>query len=160
MLYFTAKTLQELRTQYKSLAKKYHPDKNLDVDTTAIMQEINIEYELLFDRVVKHDGFSESRIKYERDLDPLFREKIHLIINIQNILIEVCGSWIWITGDTKPIRETLKKSGFLFSRKKLAWYWHAKGYRKFSSKLWTMQEIRVGYGSEQIQQDEQFLALS
>lgn len=33
------------------------------------------------------------------------------------------GCCIWVSGDTKPHRETLKEFGFRWAPKKSAWYW-------------------------------------
>ncbi|MGZ9762328.1 molecular chaperone DnaJ [Mycoplasma sp. 394] len=40
---------QEIKSAYRSLAKKYHPDKSTDADSHTKMQEINEAYEVLSD---------------------------------------------------------------------------------------------------------------
>ena len=40
-------TLDELRQTYKKLLIKYHPDNTPETDTTPIIQEINVNYDLL-----------------------------------------------------------------------------------------------------------------
>lgn len=40
-------TLAEIKTAYRKLAMKYHPDKNLDCDTTEKMQKIIAAYTIL-----------------------------------------------------------------------------------------------------------------
>ena len=46
-----AATLKEIKSAYKALAKRYHPDKNSDssdtTDTTEMMQKLNAAYQLL-----------------------------------------------------------------------------------------------------------------
>ena len=42
-------TPEELRTAYRSMSKKYHPDKNLGKDMTSLMQDINEAYAILKD---------------------------------------------------------------------------------------------------------------
>lgn len=42
-------TLEELRTAYRSMSKKYHPDKNPGKDMTSLMQDINEAYAILKD---------------------------------------------------------------------------------------------------------------
>lgn len=51
------KDLNSLRSVYKKLLIKYHPDNN-EEDTTAIMQEINAEYASLFQQL--KNGFEQS----------------------------------------------------------------------------------------------------
>lgn len=40
------RTVEELRKQYRELLKQYHPDNGGNV---SVMQEINVEYDRLFD---------------------------------------------------------------------------------------------------------------
>ena len=56
------KTVEELRTRYRELLKQYHPDSK--GGSTEVTQEINAEYDLLFDRLKtenKSDGQSKTR---------------------------------------------------------------------------------------------------
>ena len=60
MKYFTnVTTLEELKKQYKKLAKQYHPDLN-GGETVEAMKQINSEYDALFIKVknfhVNSDG--------------------------------------------------------------------------------------------------------
>ncbi len=50
---------QELKAAFKKCALKYHPDRNLGIDTTEMMQLINEAYLILKD--------SEARLKYDRE---------------------------------------------------------------------------------------------
>lgn len=153
MKYFNGiSNLQELRDRFRKLAKEHHPDRGGD---TATMQEINAEYETAFKYVVNHSEFSEGRINYETELDPILRQKIQILINIENLFIEVCGNWLWITGNTKEYKDLLKERDFKFSAKKLAWYWHAGDYKKRSKRKLTLDEIRDLYGSTRVKKDSE-----
>jgi len=50
-------SLDEVKAAFRVQAIKWHPDRNLNVDTTSIMQEINEAYLILKD--------TEARIKYD-----------------------------------------------------------------------------------------------
>ena len=71
---------------------------------------------------------------------------------IPNITIVVCGSWIWLEGDTKPVKEQIKtvdtgatmKRGF--SHKKKQWYFSPEGYRKWGNRELSFEEIKNRYG--------------
>lgn len=143
------KTLDELRTMYRKLAMQHHPDRG---GSTQDMQEINAEYELLSARLINSNpNFSEGRKRYEHSVSDFIRQKLNEVIFLENVLIEVIGSWIWISGDTRPIREELKDKGFKFSHNKAAWYWYYGEYRKFSKQVFSMDDIRSMWGSEEIE---------
>jgi len=38
------------------------------------------------------------------------------------LTVEITGSWIWVSGDTKPVKDELKDHGMKFSFKKTKWY--------------------------------------
>jgi curved DNA-binding protein CbpA len=144
-------TLEQLKKQYKKLAMQHHPDMGGSVSN---MQEINAEYDRLFE-VLKNthqtvDGKTYTAKTETTETASEFKEIINRIINLQNITIEICGSWIWITGDTYQHREILKGLKFRFSKSKTAWYYHNEGYRKNHNKIYSLDEIRDLYGSETV----------
>ena len=149
--------LQELRDRFRKLAMENHPDHGGNTET---MQTINAEYKKAFDFIVHNSGFSDGRISYETELDPILREKIEVLLKIKNIFIEICGNWLWVTGDTKPVKDVLKENELKFSGKKLAWYWHSGNYRKKSKRQLSLDEIRDLYGSDKIQKDDTQLQLT
>ena len=154
--------LPDLRNQYRDLVKKWHPDRNQDRDTTKEMQKINAEYESLFEILVHQQGWSAERVQSEYDLDPILREKIREVINLKGIFIELCGNWIWVTGETKKFKEAFKKAGFFWARKKTAWYWRPSSYKRFGNREWSLSEIRHTYGSKVVKNalHDEDLALS
>ena len=131
MRYFkNVETLEELRKQYKELLKKYHPD-NPNGSTEAT-QEVNAEYDDLFKLLKnKHDHSTEQtsdsdkknydNMKYNFEEDEKLREVLQAIIHLSDITIEICGSWIWISGNTYQHKTELKEHGFKFASKKTQW---------------------------------------
>ena len=143
------KTLDELRKEYRRLAFIYHPDKGGD---TALMQMLNDQYERLSRKLINgNTDFSEGRKEYEQQVSDEIREMLDKIIFLQGVDIEMIGAWIWITGNTFPIRTTLKGLGFMFSHQKTAWYWHKGEYRKKNGKIQSMDAIREFWGSQKIE---------
>ena len=61
--------------------------------------------------------------------------------------VEVCGSWIWATGNTKAYKSALKELGFKWASRKSAWYFHVGPYRKRSKSELSLDEIRRRFGS-------------
>ena len=113
MTYFkNIKTLEELRKEYKRLVKENHPDNGGSEDAIKV---INVEYEISFHILEKTDA--ESSNKYNMKEDEMLRAVINAIINL-NIEIEICGSWIWVSGSTYSYKDDLKSNGFHWASKK------------------------------------------
>lgn len=163
MTYFrNVNDLQELRKQYKELLKQYHPD-NANGSTEAT-QEINAEYDRLF-KVLKDKHESKqtgtegtkadfNNMKYDFEEDEKLREVLQKVIHFSDITIEVCGSWIWLSGNTYPYKNELKEIGFKWGSTKKQWYWHSEAFRKRGRKTLSMDDIRNFYGSTEVQPEE------
>ena len=83
---------------------------------------------------------------------------IEVLIHLDGIIIEQCGSWLWLSGKTKEHTKALKDAGCRLARKKKMWYWRPadaacnnrrkRGYR-------SMAYIRKKYGSVKITAEEE-----
>jgi hypothetical protein len=130
----------EAKKQYKILAFKYHPDVGGSV---AEMQQVNNEYEEVVKLLANRTGK-----KYSVDYDYMDIVEQLIKMNLKNCIIEICGWFIYVTGDTKVYKDLLKKAGLLWHSKKLAWYWRPEWYVKKDNKIWSMDKIRQTFGSE------------
>lgn len=72
---------------------------------------------------------------------------IDTLEGVEGISLEICGSWLWIDGDTKPVKELIKSVGGRFAGKKKKWYVRPDGAKWFHRKEQDMERIREGYGS-------------
>lgn len=145
------RTAEELKKQYRELAVKHHPDMG---GSTADMQEINNEYDMLFERLKNIHSNAEGQTYTAKDetteTPEEFKEIIEKLIHIDGINIEICGSWIWITGNTRLHKKEIKAAGCHWSKNKSAWYWHADGYKKRHKGAYTLDQIRDTYGSQKV----------
>ena len=147
MQYFKdCRTIEEVKAMYKTLAKKHHPDCGGD---NATMQIINSEYAFACANVLKGENLTSEDTEEHLRMSEEYRAVIELLIVLPGIIIEVVGNWIWVTGDTKPVRQQLKDAGLFFASKKVAWYYRAEEYKTTGSKK-SLDEIRAKYGSEQV----------
>jgi hypothetical protein len=147
------KNLNELRTLYRVLALRYHPDVG---GNTISMQEINNEYDKLSKILIdSNPDFSDERKVYESEVAEDLKEKVAQVIVLPDVSVEIIGNWIWVTGNTKPVKEQLKKADFMFARKKAAWYWHRGYYRKFNRNDYDLNTIREMWGSERVEREEE-----
>jgi hypothetical protein len=180
-----AESHEEIRKRYHSLALRYHPDASPlaslqeKQDLTAKMAEINLEYEWMCknflstkqtNQKTKEDfWYTEAQQSTWWQRDKEFAEAIDRIIRIKNVHIEICGTFIYLTGDTKPHAEYLggkwvydpqkqKKvkisgAGFEYKPNKSpdCWWWHPADWRPTSKKEWSMSQIRSTFGSEEVE---------
>lgn len=144
------KTIDEVKSLYKKLALENHPDRGGD---TATMQAINTEYAYACARLAKGAGLTDEQADREIKLSEEYRQAIEKIIHLPGILIEIVGNWIWVTGDTKPVRQTLKEAGFFYASKKVAWYYRSEWFKTRGNGA-PLEQIRRKYGSETIRSYE------
>ena len=147
MKYFTnINTLDELKAAYRRLALKYHPDMG---GSTEIMQEINNEHDALFEQLKRQHNASADEYHQTTETAEEFREILAVLLGLPGLTVELCGSWLWISGETRQHKDALKAAGCRWSSSKKMWYWrhpedalgHYRGKR-------SMNEIRSKYGSQ------------
>lgn len=154
------RTAEELKKTYRQIVKKLHPDMGGDEEAFKAMQKEYCDlWEKLKDVHTDKDG-REYRRETAETADE-FMEIIEKLIKLDGVKVEICGSWIWCTGDTKPYKDIFKKLRFRWSAKKMAWYFHNEPYRKHHGRELSLTEIRNMYGSQKYnhKNDEERLAL-
>jgi hypothetical protein len=136
-------TIADIKQSYRKLASVNHPDKG---GNTHLMQLINNAFTELTDYLKDNDILDLSQEhSNDAELDFSFLEELKLM---SGIIIEVCGSWVWLRGDTISYKEQISKLGFKFSGSKKSWYWSPtisalrkkRGFR-------SMTDIRKVFGS-------------
>jgi len=144
----TPETLEDLKMQYRQLAMIHHPDRGGD---TEIMKEINAEYDTLFPKLKdvhkNKDGETYTASQASSETSDNFKDLIDQLMKMDDIVIEIIGCFVWVTGDTKPHKEKLKSLKFRWHSKKKAWYLKPEDYRKRSHKDYDLEEIRAMYGT-------------
>jgi len=144
LFFIDCKNLDEVKHRYKNLALRYHPDREGGDKET--MQAINLEYSLILSNPTF--GFSQQS-KQEQDETIIYPEIIDQIISF-DLNIEICGNWIWLTGNTFPYRKKLRSIGFYFAPRKKVWYWRPREYKSLNRNSMPMDYIRHKYGSEKV----------
>lgn len=148
MKYFNqCETLNDVKSTYRNLAKVHHPDKGGNLQ---IMQEINNEYAFAIRAIAKGTNLSQQEIDSEILNAEQYKDAINAIINLEDIFIEICGGWIWVTGNTYTHRTIFKAHGFFFASKKVAWYFRSVEYKVNNRKTLSLDEIRTKYGTHTI----------
>lgn len=134
-------SFEDIKIAYRRACSAYHPDRN--AAGLEMMKIINAAYSSLSDYVAGsvNDEVGESE---ELSLGEEMNRALNAVIGL-GLTIEICGSWIWVSGDTKPHKDVLKGAGFKWAPKKLMWSFGTT--RTFSRGKFSMDDIRLKHGS-------------
>lgn len=145
-------SLEELRKEYKRLVKQYHPDNGGDPE---IIKAINAEYEKAFEALKNADTSNNKKeARYDREVDQAIRDAINRIIHLDNLVIEIVGTWVWVSGATYPVKKELKEAGYKFSGNRKSWYWHSEEEKKKGASKRSMDELKAFYGCETVEKEK------
>jgi len=135
-----------VKAAFRRAAQKYHPDKG---GSTEMMQAVNAAYDFM---QANYGTVPNSESGAEGYGDRL-NDAINAIIHLRGLSIEVCGLWVWVSGDTRTHKEALKAAGYFWASKQFMWYVRPAeqaGSRKNGGKA--IDEIRSKYGSVAVKQ--------
>lgn len=145
-------SFQACKMAYRKLSMKFHPDR--DGGSNEMMSALNQAWQ----SVQAHDFDREPVQQSERNAEAALNLADDMAAAIQSIKtfvgveIEVCGTWLWVGGNTKPYAKLFGENNFKWSPKKVKWYWrpeYQKSWR-FTGNA-TMKHIRETYGSIEIE---------
>lgn len=152
MSYFThAQTPDDIRAEYRRLAMANHPDRGGD---TATMQAINLAYEAAlkacsgqsFRRAQPTDDGRETwtytyNEATERELMEAINRVLNAVAHVQDVAVTLVGTWIWITGNTRPVKDGLKSAGCWWNSRRSSWNWHPAGHGSRYSRTKDLADI-------------------
>ncbi len=147
MIYFKdCHTLEQVKVRYRTLAKVFHPDCG---GTNELMVKLTDEYTVVCAGILCGENLSTEETQEAVKLSEEYRRIIELLVRLSGIKIEIVGAWVWVTGNTFPVRRELKEIGLYYASKKQAWYFRPDDCKTRSSGK-SLDEIRSKYGSEHI----------
>lgn len=129
--------INEAKKIYKVLARKLHPDVG---GSTELFKILNTVYNNILENGINFAKDSEFDLEIEKIISQ--------ILHYENIIIFIVGSWIWLEGETKPIKDFLKELGFKWASKKKQWYFGEMKGRNPKQK--SMEDIKAKYGSQTV----------
>jgi len=127
--------INEAKKVYKTLAKKLHPDVGGSEEEFKLLNAIYNDF-------IEHKIYFSNDFKIDLDLEKIISQILHF----ENIVIELVGSWIWLSGNTKEIKDKLKELGFKWASKKKMWYYGEMKGKSHGEK--SLDEIKGKYGSK------------
>ena len=144
------KTAEAGKQLYRELAKKFHPDNG---GSGNELKEIISEFKLWWSKYKDiHTDKEGKTYKSEHETTETAEDFMEIIGNlstIPGIEVELCGSWLWISGNTYPYKEQLKTFGCRWSKGHKKWYWTTDEYRHQKGHN-SMNQIRFKYGSQMV----------
>lgn len=144
-------TPEIIKQAYRLACSSYHPDRN--PAGLEMMKSVNAAYDELRD----YSGpiaEPETGGNYAAQL----YAALQIAVTLTGVNIEICGAWVWLSGNTRAHSETLKRSketlpdnnGFRWAPKKKMWYYRPLDWRSSSRGSWSMEDIRDEYGSDAV----------
>jgi len=143
-------TIIEMRAQFRQWCLKLHPDKGGDPEEFKAMKD---EYDSIIKRMSLNEALSAKsenrRTAYTYEREKQVMNAIERFMRIPGIIVELCGSWLWLSGNTFPVHDRIKAEGAKFSSSKKKWYYSPyMSERKPKKSMYSMQKIREKFGSE------------
>jgi hypothetical protein len=137
------KTKEEARKLFLTLCLRLHPDKGGEHSRFIRMMD---EY-----KYVQHKLPNEADRKTTQAEEIQLSTMIEKLCKLKGLDLELCGCWLWITGETYNNKEKLKDYGFKYSKKKKSWYYFngiEKNVKRRGRR--SLEEIRNKFGSVKI----------
>lgn len=153
-------TLEELKKAYRKMALIHHPDRGgNEKDFIALKDEFDRLFKV-YEKKESQGTYTDKKTgekkTYERKAATeeeikAYQDIIDQLIFCEGLEIEIIGTWIWVTGETKAHKEKLKELKFSWSKFKQAWSWHTGEWkRNYRGKNNTMDDIRNMHDSKTV----------
>ena len=143
-------TRKEMKSLFRKLSLKNHPDQGGDSEKMIIILEAFEVIKENYSFIIEKDKDFEEDKNYWVINDPEMEKIYKSIYHLEDIKIEICGYWMWVTGTTYPYRKLFKESGLFYAKKKIAWYWKSPEKKSNGRGTATLEKIRKKYGSKSL----------
>lgn len=142
-------TAEEGKKLYHTLAKRYHSDNG---GNDQILREINDEFRAWW-KIYKNVHTAADGTTYKKETAETAEEFIEILSKLsrhQGLKVDLCGSWLWISGATFGIRDQLASYGCHWSRGHRKWFWCADVKKKSGRGHYSEDEITMMHGRKEV----------
>jgi hypothetical protein len=122
--------LKDLREEFSALMKVLRV-----VRSNEVVKEKATVSEKTVEAVKEKATVSEKITELQEKIDPA------------GLSLEICGTWLWVTGKTFQVKDILKELGFRYSANKLAWYYRQAENLSGNQEPLPIEKIRELYGA-------------
>ena len=146
MYFDKCRTIEEIKTEYRKLAKRLHPDCGGNQSDFVAMQA---EFDVAFSRV-KNTHTGKDGGTYEKptcETPEQFRAAVEAVLNLDGVELEMVGGWIWASGNTYQYKELFKAAGYLWSSKHKKWFYNGEPKKSRIHSKHTFKQIEGIYGA-------------
>ena len=148
-----------LRAFFHKLCLELHPDKhpNEAEKYKALFQDMMNEYEefLLYFIPGQNQAQRDKKSpEFTQEAETDLAQVIADLMKFSALVIEICGSWLWVSGNTYSIKEQLKDLGFKWQHSKKLWYFAGYEFKPRKRKIMSMDHIYTRYGRTEIRTEE------
>ena len=149
-MFGTCSTPQDVKNLYRKLALQNHPDRG---GSNKAMQAVNAAYHAALERlhgfVTQGTDGKDHRYYYNRKVEQAVMDKVAELLRatLTGCSIEIIGTWVWVSGETKQHQAKLNSAKCRWHSKREMWYWHTPtAYRRKYTGA-SMNELRRMYGT-------------
>jgi len=154
-------SMAQLRLHFHRLCLAMHPDKHHDDDQekwTDLFKQMYAEYENYLKVFIPQANQAEknkgSKQTYNFDAESEIGKAIEKMMHFAGLTLEICGSWIWISGNTYKWKSELKAMNCKWQHTKGLWYFAGYEWKPRRAKIMDMDHIRTRYGSYTLEAEE------
>ncbi len=142
--YFTnSMSKDEAKSIYRKMAVKFHPDKG---GSHLDMVRLSNQYEAY---LKGNCAFNSKQAKETATAEADFAFNEEWVNECEGLVITICGTWIYLNGETFKYKELIKEHGFRYSKSKKNWYRAPAGtVFKKGKRGSSMGKIKSKYGSQ------------
>jgi hypothetical protein len=139
-LFFGCKTSDEVRNRYDELSHVFKPQTN--GESNEMMNSINDEYDKLMMVLGESKPLEAAK---EKATVPEKIEELRAKVNPEGLHMEIIKNWLWISGKTFQVKDTLKELGFRYSPNKRCFYYRQSNHRSGNQEPLAFETIRELY---------------